>query len=289
MIRGSVRPAIRASVRSSIARDEGGEPWTPASLFAASKVGAWYDPSDLTTLWQDSGRTTPVTADGDPVGCIDDKSGNGAHWVQASSTLRPVYRTAGGLHWLETDGVDDLMSTGAVFATLGMPVTLTSAALPALVGVANSDTFALLWLGTGTGVSGSDNAHVVLGGRADSQRRPRVASRGVGLTPSVPVLTTTGDLGTYPEPVIASGVFTSGSQVVRSQGVQRASSATVWNAQTVANASLVMGGGQGTAPGGIRTPLAQKYYGVVVIFDELSSGGLAKTEVWLAAKAGVSI
>jgi hypothetical protein len=47
---------------------------SPASLFANGEQGAWYDPSDLTTLYQDAAGTTPVTADGDPVGLMLDKS-----------------------------------------------------------------------------------------------------------------------------------------------------------------------------------------------------------------------
>jgi len=81
----------------------------PASLFSNGEQGAWYDPSDLTTLYQDSAGTTPVTADGDPVGRMEDKSGNGNHATQATSAARPVYRTDGTLHWLEFDGVDDSM------------------------------------------------------------------------------------------------------------------------------------------------------------------------------------
>lgn len=49
-------------------------PFSPSSLFAASEVGAWYDPSDLSTRFQDSVGTTPVTADGQPVGLVLDKS-----------------------------------------------------------------------------------------------------------------------------------------------------------------------------------------------------------------------
>ncbi|PIE10063.1 MAG: hypothetical protein CSA72_10645, partial [Rhodobacterales bacterium] len=37
---------------------------------------AWYDPSDLSTLFQDAAMTIPVTADGDPVGAVQDRSGN---------------------------------------------------------------------------------------------------------------------------------------------------------------------------------------------------------------------
>lgn len=44
------------------------------ALFASGEQGAWYDPSDLTTMFQDSAGTTPVTADGQPVGLILDKS-----------------------------------------------------------------------------------------------------------------------------------------------------------------------------------------------------------------------
>jgi hypothetical protein len=44
------------------------------ALFANSEVGAWYDPSDLTTMFKDRAGSTPVTADGQTVGLILDKS-----------------------------------------------------------------------------------------------------------------------------------------------------------------------------------------------------------------------
>ena len=44
------------------------------SLFANGEEGAWYDPSDLSTLFQDSLGTTPVTTAGQPVGLMLDKS-----------------------------------------------------------------------------------------------------------------------------------------------------------------------------------------------------------------------
>lgn len=39
----------------------------------------FYDPADITTLWQDSAGTNPITNDGQTVRRIDDKSGNGYH------------------------------------------------------------------------------------------------------------------------------------------------------------------------------------------------------------------
>lgn len=85
--------------------------FSPLSLFAASEQGAWYDPSDLSTLFQDSAGTIPVTADGQPVGKILDKSGRGNHASQATAASRPLYKTDGTYHWLQFDGVDDSLAT----------------------------------------------------------------------------------------------------------------------------------------------------------------------------------
>ena len=49
------------------------DPLPPQSLFVHSEQGAVYDPSDLATMFQDSGGATPVTGVGQPVGLILDK------------------------------------------------------------------------------------------------------------------------------------------------------------------------------------------------------------------------
>ena len=64
--------------------------FNPRTLFSASEPGAWYDPSDLSTLFQDSAGTVPVTAVEQPVGRILDKSGRGNHATQATALNRPV-------------------------------------------------------------------------------------------------------------------------------------------------------------------------------------------------------
>ena len=48
--------------------------FSPASLFRNSEQGVWYDPSDFSTLFQNSAGTTPVTAVEQPVGLVLDKS-----------------------------------------------------------------------------------------------------------------------------------------------------------------------------------------------------------------------
>lgn len=62
----------------------------PSELFVNGEQGVWYDPSDLSTLFQDSAGTLPVTAMEQPVGLMLDKSGRGNHAVQATTTARPV-------------------------------------------------------------------------------------------------------------------------------------------------------------------------------------------------------
>lgn len=83
-------------------------PITPADLFLAGELGCWLDPSDLSSLWQDSAGTIPVTGPGQPVGKITDKSGRGLHFTQATAGSRPLLQQdAGGRYYLDFDGVDD--------------------------------------------------------------------------------------------------------------------------------------------------------------------------------------
>ncbi|MES2904145.1 MAG: hypothetical protein V4696_08175 [Pseudomonadota bacterium] len=82
----------------------GGGAFDPATITPSF----WYDPSDLSTLFQDTAGTTAVTTHNDVVRRINDKSGNGHHQlvVGAGSGGFMQYKTSGGLHWLENQGVD---------------------------------------------------------------------------------------------------------------------------------------------------------------------------------------
>jgi hypothetical protein len=88
--------------------------FTILDLFANGEQGAWYDPSDISTLFQDAAGTIPVTADGQPVGLMLDKSGNGNHESQSVSSKRLTYRDVGGVQWIEADGIDDFLTTSPV-------------------------------------------------------------------------------------------------------------------------------------------------------------------------------
>ena len=102
------------------------EVFDPLSLFDGGKKGVWYDPSDITTLFQDVEGTVPVTKDGDPVALMKNKAGNGNHAVQTVSAARPVYKTNGVLHWLRFDGVDDYLLVQPFAVSLHQPFTYLS-------------------------------------------------------------------------------------------------------------------------------------------------------------------
>lgn len=106
---------IRACSRSRL-RNPGvgnGSAFNPLSLFTAGEQGVWFDPSDLTTLFQDDAGTVPVTTDGQAVALMRDKSGNAHHAAQTVAGSRPIFRTSAGLSWLEFDGADDFMVTAS--------------------------------------------------------------------------------------------------------------------------------------------------------------------------------
>jgi hypothetical protein len=96
-----------------------GLPLAIASLFALNELGAWYDPSDKTTLFQDTAGTTPVTASGQTVARINDKSGRGLNLTQTTAASRPTYIEAAGLKSLLFDGVDDFMITASTNFSAG--------------------------------------------------------------------------------------------------------------------------------------------------------------------------
>jgi hypothetical protein len=90
-------------------------------LFANGEQGFFYDPNDLSTMYQDAARTIPVTAAGQPVGLMKDKSGRNNHAFQTTSASRPILRQNAetGANYLEFDGVDDNLMLGPI--TLPIP------------------------------------------------------------------------------------------------------------------------------------------------------------------------
>jgi hypothetical protein len=59
-------------------------------LFSNGEQGFVYDPNDLSTMFQNAVGTIPVTAAGQPVGLVLDKSGRSNHAYQTTSAARPI-------------------------------------------------------------------------------------------------------------------------------------------------------------------------------------------------------
>ena len=98
----------KAYLGATVVFSGGAVPFSIADLFASSEQGAWYDPSNIDTLFQDSAGTTPVTTAGEPVGLMLDKSGNDNHPIQATAAARPTYQVTPDR--ITLDKVDDRMT-----------------------------------------------------------------------------------------------------------------------------------------------------------------------------------
>ncbi len=99
--------------------------WSPSALFAPGVEGFWFDPSALPFMFQDVDGTVPITAAGQIVARINDRSGRGNHLVQATVGARPVLgrNPAGGLRNKVLNS-ESLASWGAVQGGAGSVPTI---------------------------------------------------------------------------------------------------------------------------------------------------------------------
>lgn len=83
-----------------------------------ANLEVWLDASDINTLWQDSGKSTPITTDGQTVGAIEDKSTNGNDFLADSAAKEPTYKENifNSLSVLRFDGSSDWMESSAIAA-----------------------------------------------------------------------------------------------------------------------------------------------------------------------------
>lgn len=85
-----------------------------AALFGAGEQGYWLDPSDFSTMFQDTAGATPVTAVGQSVRRMLDKSGRGNTFTQANTANAPILQQdASGRYFLLFDGTDDWLESAA--------------------------------------------------------------------------------------------------------------------------------------------------------------------------------
>lgn len=251
--------------------------WNPRALFANGEQGVIYDPNDLTTLWQDAAGTIPVTAAGQPVGLMLDKSGRGNHAFQPTAASRPMLRqnATTGAYYLETDGSDDWMQTNAIDFTGTDKVSV-------FTGVRKlSDVAGGLVCELGVSAMTTDGAFALLAPRGTSGSDFSVISRGsVGVQISS---------GAIPAPV--SAVFSASFNIAAAAAkriVQRHNGAVIATSE-----SLQGTGNYGNYPlylfrrGGTSLPFSGHFYGLVIVGRLTTDAETRNVERLYANKTGV--
>jgi hypothetical protein len=244
------------------------ERFVPSDLFASGESGAFYDPSDMGTLFQDAAGTIPVTGPGDPVGQMLDKSGNGFHGVVPTSAARPVLmQDAGGRNYLDFDGVDDILESPALanhtFSTLaaGFQVKVANLNGPYIFGV-------------GVDTPGWFTLRSSFGATRPIRVPAATGSGGTGILDSTILQVTAARIG--------PGVD---DFHIRANGA-----VTPWVATGAGEMNL--GGTWGVRiggrfPGNSHSPL--RFWGGIYIVRALTDAELAKVDQYLAIKTGVTL
>ncbi len=256
----------------------GGGVFSPASLFAGGEQGGWYDPSDLSTMFQDTAGTTPITAPGQAVARINDKSGRGNHLTQATAGSRPAYQVDGnGNGHLLFNGTSGWMASTSVFPLSG------------------SDKVCLL---ASAYVNGTGNQGLVSTGIAGNGRAQLLYLAGASPVPRASLFGTAGP-SSITVPAAAAPYFVVNTLALDIAGatatdevVIRQNGATP--TQTVAAAGPA---GTGNFVNGTLTvgdfstatvfPFNGRVYGLVIRGGTLSAGQISETELFLADKAGI--
>lgn len=109
----ATRAVGRAEAHSVGWPTDGNTSWSPSDI---SGLRAWWDVNDSATLRQNSDGSGAVTSDGDPVGWLADRSGNGYTLTQGTAANRPSYRVdiSNGRPMLHFDGTNDHLSRSNV-------------------------------------------------------------------------------------------------------------------------------------------------------------------------------
>jgi len=149
--------------------------FSPAVLFANNEPGVWYDPSDLSTLFQDTAGTTPVTTPGQTVALMLDKS--------KGLTLGPELVTNGTFDtdtsgWTPTNATLSVSSQRLRITKLS---TYFSSAAQQITGLDASKTYQL----TLNGYVGSAEVRVIVGSGINSGGIYDSAQSAIDISPTV--------------------------------------------------------------------------------------------------------
>lgn len=236
--------------------------------FSGPKV--WFDPSDISTLSQDSAGTTPVTAAGDGIGRILDKSGAGNHATQTTTPSRPLWQ----MTYAAFDGTDDSWATSSIDFTSTDKVTV-------IAGVRKlSDAVTGLIYELGTSAATVDGSFCLFA--------PRNNVTGMDFSPVSRGTSAIQVTATLAAPVTAvatvQAAISQPLNNLRLNGVQAASNGTSQGTGNFANLPLFIGRRNNAS-----LPFNGNLYGLIIIGRLLSPDELWVCERYMAQQAGITI
>lgn len=265
---------------SGVTLTAGGPLTAVAALFAYGEQGGWWDASDFSTMFQDSAGTTPVTAVGQPVGRINDKSGRGNHRTQATAASRPTLRQdASGFFYLEYDGVDDSMATGSVDFSATDKMTVWAGAYKASDASAQvilelgANSSAAAGLGVFAARTGADYGFHLFGTTANERRSDLTYA-----APIANVISLAADIGAAAASEMAARLNGAGATLTVIGGASDAGTGNL------PNAPLYIG-----RRGGSSLPFNGREYQTIIRGAASSDAQIAQVERFIAARMGVAL
>jgi hypothetical protein len=134
--------------------------FNPRNWFAKGEQGAWYDPSDLTTLFQESSGVTPMAAVGtvadQPVGLMLDKSKGlalGAELVTNGTFDTDTNWTLPSVAWNITGGTLNYLGIGNAYSKTSQAITTKVGATYQIIFNATAISSGTFYVGYGTAAS----------------------------------------------------------------------------------------------------------------------------------------
>lgn len=243
--------------------------FTPASLFAAGEQGVWYDPSDFSTMFQDTAGTTPVTAVGQSVALIRDKSGRGNHATQSTAASMPtIQQDANGCYYLSFDGSNDFLTAGDVCDLLTTDLT-------GHAGVKIVGSEAAVYGKTIYGIATGRYSMYVSGGIYTAGYANASGVQNADVVSTVPTAQ-----------VLTQRLFRSAGQnsLYRNGSQLAITSFTAESTSYNTAYRLLIGAYSNSGDSGQQFYLNGNIYGVVLRLAKSSTGEIAATENWLNAK-----
>lgn len=241
----------------------------PSQLYAGGIDGAFFRTS-LSTLFQDTAGTVPVTAAGQSIALRLDMSGNGHHAMQATPANRPTYQVDGnGLGYIAYSG-SQYMDCGTGFnATTFYLCTAynSSAAGQRLLDARGTGTVGTVkgWYVKSSAPTGDDGFVVDDG----------TASIGSGHTTT----NNTNHVG-YFDHVTASAIR---YELEGGSGLTTVSGSTLGSTTSTATSRI------GAASNNATQGLIGREYGIALVKSTPTADQIANLRAWMAAQCGVTL